>query len=278
MMLRVGHLYRAGYLLKLVHDNSPLKEELITAIPKFRDIPTVELLDIIDFGGWIEYDLEGRIVTTASGTEVAGIEDPILRLRTQVMTLVELINPPWIATITQGRSAAANYVPPEAMQCLSESGLLDSIEDDVIAWWDSIDARNREGKEEHLVSIGRRGERLSYNFEKERTGTDPKWIALEYAGAGYDLVSRISRTNASRLIIEVKTSTQLWENAVFFLTRNEWEALSASTEAVAHLWSLAYETPRHAVISIDTLAQHIPADRERGQWQKVMCPFSIACD
>lgn len=275
-MLRVGHLYRAGYLLKLVHDSSPLKEELITDIPKFHDLPTIELLEIIQFGGWIEYDGTGRILTTVAGANIVEIENPVLKLRAQVMTLIEKIDPPWIAAITQGRGAAANYIPPEALQCLQEAGLLDAIEEDVVSWWDSIDARNREEKEKHLVDIGRIGERLSYTYEKERTGVEPRWIALEYAGAGYDLISRISKTDANRLIIEVKTSTQAWDNAAFFLTRREWEVLTASDEAVAHLWSLAYEMPRHEVVPIEQLARHIPVDQGSGQWQKVMVPFSIA--
>ena len=277
-MLRVGLLYRAGYLLRVIHEKSPLREELVTDIPFFRGIPIQELLDVVEKGDWVQYGDDGQMMVTEAGKNIAIVDDPVTRLRKQVMTLVTTLNPPWISIINLGRGSLASYVPPEELQCLEEAGLLDSVQDEIVRWWDELALRGRAERESRLLEIGRIGEKLSFDFEERRTGVRPKWIALEYTDAGYDLLSIISSEDPSRLLIEVKTSNQLWENAVLLLTRNEWAALESSRNAVIHLWAIAYDPPRHLVIDIEGFKSHIPSDKGNGEWVKMKCPFSVFSD
>jgi hypothetical protein len=187
---------------------------------------------------------------------------------------MDRLAPPWAAAVVQGRKAFTQYAPLEVVQCFREAGILDSTDEDVIAWWDTIAARYRQERDIARMQTGRKGERLSYHYEHNRTGKPPYWISLEYAGVGYDLKSQLATDCTDPLLVEVKASAESWPNARFHLTRNEWEVLSGEQYAVVHLWSLANLPCDHAVIPIAEMTPHIPTNQGGGAWETVECPFS----
>jgi hypothetical protein len=175
----------------------------------------------------------------------------------------------------QGRKAFAQYAPPEVVQCFREAGILDSLDEEIITWWDRVSARYREDRQAQNVETGRKGERLSFAYEYKRTGKVPYWIALEYEGAGYDIKSRLSGEVDDPLLIEVKTSNESWGNAKFHLSRKEWKVLVGERHSVLHLWSLANRQMEHAIVPMSDVTPHIPDNQGKGEWESIECPFSV---
>ena len=147
-------------------------------------------------------------------------------------------NPLWASSSVQGRQALATYAPPEAVQCFREAGLLDGQDDEVVAWWDVLACRYRAAQDEVYLQIGRLGEKRTFDLESQRTGRRPKWVALEYSDAGYDVVSCVGEGDPTPFVIEVKTSTQSWKHASLYLSRAEWDVLIHERHAAVHLWSV----------------------------------------
>ncbi len=273
-MWHVGLLYRIGDLLELLLQKPMSRAGLLVDFPNYRSVATEQLVDITLEGRWLEDDNNHGLILTPAGRDLIAIRGPVPRLRSQVRTLMERLSPPWAAALVQGRKAFAQYAPAEVVQCFREAAILDSLDEDVIAWWDQAAARYRQDRDLSRIETGRKGERLSYLYELNRTGRKPYWIALEFEGAGYDLKSQVLMDDERPLLIEVKTSAEAWENAKFHLTRHEWEVLKGEPQAVLHLWSLANHPREHAVIPIQDLGPHIPENQGSGQWENIECPFS----
>jgi len=261
-------------MLELLAEEAVGAEELLSGIVTYHGVRTSQLLLICNAAGWTRTNEDGQLTLTSQGQGILAVKNPICRLRTQVGTLMDVLIPSWGAAVIQGRKGFCQYAPPEAVQCFREAGLLDTVDPDAIAVWDRIAGKYRQEKDTARMETGRIGERLSYEYESNRTGTVPYWIALEYEGTGYDIVSRVSRKSPEQLLVEVKASRQAWSQARFHITRHEWEVLSASRHAVLHLWSLFDSLNDHAVIPVSSLAQHIPEDHAGGKWEIVCCKFS----
>jgi hypothetical protein len=274
MMWHVGVLYRITDMLELIAEKPAFQASLLHEFSGYRGVSTKLIVDVSVFAGWIESDACGHLILTNAGRDLIEIQTPMLRLRSQVSTLVGLANPTWAALTIQGRDAFSEYAPPEVVQCFREAGILNSYDPDVIALWDSISARYRKAQDKERVSVGRKGERLSYDYERTRTGVTPQWIALEFEGAGYDILSRASTDNSRALLIEVKTSRERWSRAVFYLTRHEWLVLNGNHESVLHLWSVESAKPLYAIVPIANVTPHIPNDQGSGQWETATCPFA----
>jgi hypothetical protein len=165
------------------------------------------------------------------------------------------------------------YSPPEISQVCREAGLAAGTSADVVAFWDLLAARARGLHDVRLNETGRKGERLTLQHEEKRTGRKPLWIAIESNADGYDVLSRVSETDAARLCIEVKASTVGMAGS-FYLTRHEWETVATLLQFAMHLWDLSNPVPRLAVVDIPQLAAHIPQDEGLGRWDCVCVPFS----
>lgn len=276
MMWRAGILHRVEDLLALLAQNAATEEDIVASFDeaRFRNVAVRDVVAVARTGRWIGAGGDGMLVCTEYGRQLLAGTSPETRMRIKVGVLLEVLNPPWAASIVQGRGAMVGYAPPEAAQCFREAGLLDGYSEAVVRWWDELAARYREDRAMVYVDIGRRGERLSFNYELNRTGKPPEWTALEFADAGYDLVSRVSDADGARLVIEVKTSTRPWDMAELFISRAEWDTLAQESAAFVHLWSVDGYPPRLAVVPLDDLRAHVPDDQGLGKWYRLRCPFS----
>lgn len=275
-MWRYGVLYRACTLIELLEDNPQTETELLRSFQDatYRSAQIGDVIGLSRFASWITYGEDGCLVVTDEGRTMLSAGSDMLRMRRQVETLIELVKPDWAASAIQGRKAMLSYIDVNIVQCFKEAGLTEGHDSDVVEWWDRLAAKYR-GEGSYLYTeIGRRGERLSCEHEFSRTGVWPEWIALEHAEAGYDLVSRVSPDDESSLVIEVKTTTQDWGIAMFFLSRHEWDVLSGHPNALIHLWCLSGTQPQGATITMTQLKHHVPRDTGQGKWKKLCCPFS----
>ncbi len=144
-----------------------------------------------------------------------------------------------------------------------------------MAFWDALAARARGLKDDRLTAIGRIGERASIEFEQNRTGHKPLWVALESNADGYDVLSIVDKTDPRQLSIEVKATTQS-NGGYFYLTQNEWRRAQETDHHVFHLWRVDDESPVYPPVVVTTAAmsEHVPANMGEGEWQGVMIPFA----
>jgi hypothetical protein len=274
MMFHVGVLYRIGGLLRFLHEHPISERQFYEDFSDWDGVCGQHVLKVAFDAGWVDKNPDDTLFVTPGGEELSNIGDPANRLRSEVMRLIDLLKPSWIRLAVRGRKAVETYAPPEAAQCLRESGLLTSVENSIIEWWDSLAIPDRAKNNLKLLGIGRRGEKLSTQYETMRTGHCPDWIAIDNSDAGYDILSRVSQENDSALMVEVKASEMAWEYADFYLSRNEWLVLSEAPHATLHLWSLKSEPPLMVPISMAQLRNHIPCDAGSGVWLQVRIPFS----
>lgn len=275
-MWRYGVLYRSCTLIEQLIAKPVSESEILDSFPEetYRNVRVQDVLAVSDRAGWIRTDTAGCLVATQLGQELIDARNATLRMRLQVERLIEIMKPDWAAMAVQGRQALLRYADSNVRQCIKEAGLSQGYGQDVVEWWDRLAGKFRGAKDYLYTEIGRRGERLSYQREYSRTGAEPKWIALEESDAGYDLVSRVSLDDDRSLLIEVKTTTQSWKTAVFFVSRHEWDILSGSERALIHLWCVKDVPAQHATVTIAELRDHVPQDCGNGEWKKFCCPFS----
>ena len=227
-----------------------------------------------------------RIDADASGNDFdAGLElhvalpaetkftDPQTDLRTTLSLLISEVRPWWTKGFPYGRERLRGLLGRDEAQCFRAAGLFDEPPSaDTIQWWDSLAQTARAELNDHLLLQGREGERLSLAHERERLAAlgiarEPRWIAIEDNGAGYDILSYSPGTvePMSRLI-EVKSSTQ--DPPRIILTRSEWEAAKRFGDSyVFHIWAL----PRNTFLerSVAEMVRHIPEDQGSGVWKAV---------
>lgn len=222
---------------------------------------------------WIEVTPEGLLRPTMRGARVMEESDDRHKLRLLVLDHVEAENPSWLHLAPAGRRETLLHAPPGVRQVIVEAGLAYGEDEATVAFWDGLAARARGSRDASLSEIGRRGERLTVEYETSRLGQPPKWIALDSSSEGYDVLSRVSSSDMRRLTIEVKASERPLSCAAFHLTRNEWEIAQESLNHAFHLWNMSGSQPLLAVISVTQLSSHIPVNTGDGSWESVLIPF-----
>lgn len=192
-------------------------------------------------------------------------------LRLFVYEWVRLSQPTWLRTVPRGREYVRAALTANEVQCFREAGLFSNTpDDDAIIWWDKIAALMRGTADQEKMERARLAERLSLEHERARLAglgiaREPKWMALEDNGLGYDILSYdLDAGQIVTRLIEVKSTL----SDTIILTRGEWKnAASAASRTVFHVWRL----PARALQEVPATAMepHIPQDRGEGSWQDV---------
>ena len=258
-------------------------EEFFNSLNRIPTIGTAsreKVLELCQAAQWIELTNFEKLRLTADGKEIAEVINPITSMRLQLQSIILHTNPPWGKLAQHGRQELLKFVRPEIKQCFQEAKLSDGTEQDVVEWWDKLANASRGFRQEKLLAVGRVGERLSLNYEKERIGKEPKYVALDTAKPGYDILSVVSKDDASKLCIEVKSSEKSLNEAYFYLSWNEYDNAKRIDHYVLHLWLLNSDgTDKHLIVPFDLVEEHCPSDRKDGKWQSVKIPFnSFECD
>ena len=226
---------------------------------------------------WICVAESGQLVPTNPGIEAHRGGDRQTRLRFQLANVIETFRPPWAALLPKGRKETQMGLPAPIKQCFKEALLFAPPSNDVVEWWDRLAGIMREQSARRLMEIGRRGERLSMDYEANRTGIVPQWKAIETNYAGYDVLSVHSPEDTRALKIEVKASTHLFRDARLNVTQNEWQTATTNPEAyLFHFWllELPQTPPSLYVIRSDEVLNHIPENQGRGDWTNTAIPIS----
>lgn len=196
-------------------------------------------------------------------------QDDVTAFRESLHTLIAVDVPTWCHLIPFGRDVLLRNLTDNEAQCFQIARLVDSCDADVVVWWDRCAALVRRLDEPDLLSIGRTGERRT--FEREQLllaphGLSPTWVALDDNTAGFDVQTwRPGGGGWGELrpwYIEVKTSGR---QSRFFLTRNEWRFAQRHPDS----WEVQFWLQEQAdpiCLSFDSVTQSVPADVGSGQW------------
>lgn len=224
---------------------------------------------------WLEVQPNGLLAVTVRGERAAAAANPQAGLRSMLIDFIEVAQPPWLQLVPYGRRETLLQAPPSIRQVFVEAGLAYGNDEDTVRFWDALAARARGLRDGVLTEIGRRGERLTLQYERNRTGVEPKWIALESASDGYDVLSRVSDSDNRRLTVEVKASERSVDYASFFITRNEWETALASLHHRFHIWLITPKGNQVAVLTVEEVRRHVPVECGAGEWQTLSIPCSV---
>jgi len=258
-------------LVGVIARNSPTAPELDSL--RILSVSGEDLLAFARYLRWIEQRETGHLALTASGIAASAIQDSRAAIRALLVDYIEIAKPAWVQTARAGRREMLAHAPPGVQQVFAESGMAYGYDDGVVAWWDSLATRARRVRDDALTEIGRQGERRSLEYERNRTGREPKWTAVESNLEGYDILSTTSRHDTRPLTIEVKTSEQSPHSSYFYLSRNEAQYAVTAANHRLHLWSLGAPTPLLAVLTVEDVRAHVPTDCGNGAWQSVRIPF-----
>ena len=274
MTFSVGILYSAQRFLELVGEGGMHVAQFENAFQTFEVASASAVLSIAQQCAWVSLGTDGAVRLTGSGTEILSIRHAEERLRKQLRDAILKLDPPWTKRIQYGRAEATRFMPSDALQTFDESGLLSDWTDDLVSWWDDLALSIRSRRADANLKVGRRAEKLSRDYERDRTGHEPKWQAIKSTFSGFDILSIIGAELPEPLKVEVKASTLPRREAYFFVTRHEWEVATTQGTYCFHLWLLSRSPALPIVVSCADMARHISTDQGEGMWDQVKIPFS----
>jgi len=270
-MFSVGLLYSTRDFLRLNLETGMTPEEFNKYFRTFQYSKAEQILQVCFKCGWAKVTQGGNMELSERGLEISNF-DYQSALLLQLEDLILNFNPTWASILPKGRTEAKNFLPPEVLQCFKECGLFGELTDDLIKFWDKLTLAYRNYTHQKLTEIGRAGEKLSFDYEKERTESQPLWQAVESNLAGFDLLSIVDKNNSQKLKIEVKATTSDLNYAKIHISKNEWNTAKASFNYIFHLWHIT-SSPKIYTVSVDKIIEHIPLDNGFGDWESVEIPF-----
>ncbi len=244
----------------------------------YMKIASISVEDIYEFSrncGWV-YESKNAPALTSQGNLLLKLYNKGLQndlKRAMLMDYIINASPIWSNRIPYGRSEAAIFMTKDENACFVEAGLLSDQFPCIIEWWDLAASKIREKKQQEQNDTGRIGERNTIKYERIRTNSEPKWISIESNLVGYDIRSKISATDHSVLLIEVKTSTISLDQAYFHVTSREWSVAQTSSAYLFHLWCLYGSKKLLAIISPNDIYPYIPTNNLAGEWETAKIPF-----
>lgn len=272
-MFSVGLLYSCLDFLKLISSTGIVSEEFKRYFKNYKYSTADRILELSFQCGWVNVNQGGEIQLTERGTDIATKEYKTA-LIFQLEDLILNLNPSWASLLPKGRTEAKNYMPQDVSQCFREAGLFDNANDELIEFWDTLALAYRNYTHRRMTEIGRAGEKLSMDYELQRTGRRPIWQSFESNLSGFDLLSVVDGESSEKLQIEVKTSSSSILYAKLHLSKHEWNTAQLSFCFIFHLW-VVEDKPTLYVVSVEQMEPHIPIDRGSGDWESVEVPFSV---
>lgn len=259
-------------LLTLVKKHQHPPQYILHAFAYLGAIPTEKIFSTAQALDWLCVDEHGYLAPTVSGERLLGTSGYAHLLRQMLLDYIDIERPSWIQNAISGRYKVLGFAGAEIAQVLVEANLADGVDDETVAFWDTLAARARGQKDDRLNQLGRQGERLSLSYEHHRTDQKARWISIESNEDGYDILSVLDKEDPRKLSIEVKASS-MGIHGVFHLTVNEWERAQEAPHHVFHLWDVSKIPARLCVVPVITMAQHVPTNSGEGAWESVRVPF-----
>ncbi len=261
-------------LLRMIRQHLLPLAHVCSHLPRYSNFRNEDLLELSMRLQWLKLREDGVAALSPRGESLLETPTVTLKLRRALIDYVEVEKPQWTALVLDGRARFMAFAPVEFRQTVSEAYLAEGYDPDVVDFWDLLAGIGRDQRSSALNEIGRRGERLTMDYEKLRTGRDPVWRAIESNFDGYDVMSVVASDDSTKRPIEVKATTQGMFGAIY-LTRNECEQAELMRYHTFHIWDLSVEShPRIAILDRAEIAAHVPVDTGMGKWKEVEIPVS----
>ena len=241
---------------------------------KFSYLPLDQSLNLALACKWLRID-KGLICLDHGGEEIMAILESengqINAARRQLLDYLSSEKPDWSLTLRNGRKESMRYLSLNISDIFMQLNLYSAndpiVDEETVQWWDKIAQSIYNEIDQNRAEIGRKGERLTYDFEVKRIGQNPNWISLENNKVGFDFISIKSQEDNTILCIEVKTSKS--SRPRFFLSKNEWRIAESKSSGkyLIYFWNIS--NPNQVVLTIfDSykLKKHVPTDSGAGEW------------
>jgi len=261
-------------LLNLIKKHQYSAPQILNSFPYLGSIDSNKVFVTAQKLCWVEINEKNNLVATKTGERILATKDYAHLLRQMILDYIDIERPTWIQNAIFGRNKVLNFVGTEIAQVFVEANLATGTDEQTVLFWDILAARARGLKNDALVETGRIGERLTLEYEKQRTKKEAKWIAIENNDDGYDILSIVDQEDFRKLTIEVKTS-KLGVCGAFHLTANEWERAIETPFHMFYLWDIYKMPARLSVVTVDEMKQHIPKNNGNGAWESVRIAFSV---
>lgn len=273
MTISIGYFHSSIRLLDTAKDGGSIYIPEINYDQVFFLSPLNELINISIKCCWIRLIDEDRYELSDRGHEIVSRISYEDKLRDVLRDYIVSYRPTWGKALYTGRHEFCRYVSANVLECFRMATLLEVYPDmSVVFWWDELSMLFRGIKSLELLEIGRRGERLTIEYETTRTGMRPIWQSIESNFSGYDVLSIASIEDPSRLQIEVKTSSRSISQATFMISRNEWQHAICAGLFRFYLWSVT-SILKLAVLDVSDIEPHIPVNKGNGKWSVVEIPM-----
>ena len=273
-MFSVGVLYSAQEFLAFINKTPGIDLKFPDIFKTFYVASPKAILEVSQKCDWVRLNTYGFLEITERGNVIIESKEPEMTLRIQIGHLIETYLPPWLPLLSHGRAETQKYLPKDVGQCFREAGLFGEISDDIILWWDRYSKVSRKQGKDTKLEVGRQGEKLSIQYERERTGREPRWLGFKSNFLGFDILSTLSKDNPQSLLIKVKASNSIVSTAFFYITKNEWGVATTSNCYLFHLWALQPK-PILTTVEVDQIRKHIPNNQGDGCWENVSIPYSV---
>ena len=248
----------------------------LSLAPSIAQISVEDLFEFIATCKWVEIKNDAPKIT-ASGEELLLLN----RLgkyehcfRKAMYSYIVFVRPIWSSRIPYGRKEASLFMSKDERACLMEGNLLvANPSPSTVEWWDELAAIIRKQTSEKKNNVGRIGERLTIEYERARTATEPQWMSIDSNLAGYDIKSVETKENRVPIFIEVKTTEMEIEVAEFHVTSHEWKVASNTNRYLFYLWLIGNQNKYLAKLDKTKIKEYIPINQNDGMWESVKIPF-----
>ncbi|MBX2990225.1 MAG: DUF3883 domain-containing protein [Bacteroidetes bacterium] len=265
-------------------------------------LPLLDGFELAILAGFLKTDAD-NVELTERGFAIqssCNTDEPSQEIiRSILMTLILQLMPRWTWFVTRPLQERLSAVPADWLEVLRLADLIDQpLSESSSSWWRHLQLEIREIDRRLRNKIGRRGEEMTIQFEKERLDSQAlpelssniKWKSLESDEFGYDVASfaGLSPFNADSpeldILIEVKsTSTKADQIFRLYLSRNEWEvALLNANRYFFFLWrgvdpnATAPHIDGPLIVPASIVCQHAPRDvTGSGQWTNCRIELDI---
>lgn len=273
MKISVGYFHSSLRLLEVTKSDNYIYKPQSNYDEIFYLSPLNDILNLSIKCSWIRIVGKDQFELSERGLEILARSSYEERMQEQLKDFALAIRPTWSRALYAGRHEFCRYAPTNVVECFRIANLLAPDPDSsVVHWWDELSSYFRSLNNTELLETGRSGERLTMEYEKQRTGMKPTWQAIESNFSGFDVLSVVSSDDTTPMQIEVKSTSQNISDARFIITKNEWQQAITSIAFKFYLWSLT-NVKMLAILDISEIIPHIPENRGTGQWSLVEIPM-----
>lgn len=268
---KTTNFYDSIDILRRLNDFGKSNLKDILSNQSFQSSDMQNVIDLCLDCNVIYIDKKSNIFINTRGKHIILLKGSTNKKYIELLKLYLLTqNPSWIFEIYKGIQATkmSLSVPESFKDMFKTFNLFDITNKSSVHWWDSIKNIRRNYEESRLTRIGREGEFLIIDFEKQRTGAKPEHISIDDDEAGYDIKSIKSKKNQSDLLIEVKNTTQ--REIRFFISRNEYNTclMNKNSYKIYLLHSLKDNKVLY-IFDYKLLSKHVSKNIGKGKFESV---------